>query len=269
MTYRPEFQSRTTSLDVRVERSLSYIQVEGDLYAYKLTYTHRLPESTPGSISVNYKDKESQGFAKLSALQDFLDNKVDDLVKETGLHLVKAEFLQMAQKESYVTAIEHYAPLSKPYYEFAQSEVPPDLVVRIDHSGYMLFDRHGNVLPTAMYFNYMCGQMGEDTYDLDLAVEILSKDLRIATVDPSTRRGDICETKLRYYDIPYYNSEPGRTKTLSFTFSPTKEDMVVLWEKAKSLSTKYPSTEFHRAVFELDMLGLRAAGAAKHDSFYG
>lgn len=268
MTYKPEFQSRTTSFDVRVERSLSYLQVKDDLYVYKLTYTHKLPESTPGSIASTYKDKEYQGFAKLLALQDFSDNKVEDLVKEVGLYLVKAEFLEMAQKEGYVTAAEHYAPISKMYDEFAQSEVSPDLVVRIDRGSYTLFDLSGDVLPTAMHFDYTRGQMDEATYDLGVAVEVLRRDPRITPIDPDNYRGQVCTKALQYYDIPYYNSELGRAKTLPFLFSPTKEDMLKLWEKAETYKGHHPSNELHRAVFDLDMLGLRAAGAVKVTSIY-
>jgi len=42
-----------------------------------------------------------------------------------------------------------------------------------------------------------------------------------------------------------------------------------LWEKAKSLNPRYPSTALHEAVFALDLLGLRAAGIARTDDYYG
>lgn len=275
MTYKPEFQSRTTSFDVRVERSLSYLQVEGDLYVYKLTYTHKLPEATPSSIASTYRDKETQGFAKLAALQDFLGNKVDGITKESTLTLVPEGFLDMARLKGYVVATEHfdkefpYQTTPGVYDVFVQSEVPLDRVVQVDRGSSMLFDRLGNALPTAFYFDYMRGQMDESTYDLEKAIEILSKDFRVTPVDPDSYRGAKGPSKLKFYDIPYYNSEPGRRKTLPFIFSPTKEDMVALWAKAIGYRTNYPSTKLHDAVFDLDMLGLRDAGAAKHDSFYG
>lgn len=273
MTYRPEFQSRTTSFDVRVERSLSYLQVKDDLYVYKLLYTHKLPEATPSSIALTYKDKEAQGFAKLAALQDFSDNKVDGITKEGNLTLVPEGFLDMAQLKGYVVATEHfekefpYQTTPEVYDAFVQSEVPLDRVVQVDRSSHMLFDRLGNALPTAIYFDYMRGQMDESTYDLEKAIEILSKDSRITPVGPDSYRDAKGPSKLKFYDIPYYNSGPGRRKTLPFIFSPTKENMVALWAKAIGYRTNYPSTKLHDAVFDLDMLGLRAAGAAKFVNF--
>lgn len=111
-----------------------------------------------------------------------------------------------------------------------------------------IFNKIGVPFPQAMYFNYMSGKIDNAHYDLDRVIEILSK------------RTDIFNLIIK--DIPYYNSQPGRDKQIEFVWVPTREDMITIWEYCRKAEDYVDS---YRAIFELDLLGLRKAGAAKFD----
>lgn len=163
-----------------------------------------------------------------------------------------------------------------------------DLVI-MDTGSHMLFDRHGEVLPVGMMFEYIShGRITNANHDLTKAAEIL---LERDDIDLWAHAGGFRRDTPAYlhgghkrhkgvklaetvdeaiFSIPYYNAERGRSTCLYFVWKPTREQYSKVWEAAKVVTRKggYPSTEMHRCIFELDMLGLRAGGAAKYDSYY-
>ena len=125
-----------------------------------------------------------------------------------------------------------------------------DLVlVRAEGGGCMVFDRKGKALPVARGVDYIDWCVDNGHYDLDKAVEVLSK------------RSDIHD--LRREPIPYYNQDSGRTETLVFTWAPDVRTYRRAWKWCQGLNVHYPSTRFPYAVDKLDLWGLARAGAKK------
>ena len=133
-------------------------------------------------------------------------------------------------------------------------------MVRLDHGGHMLFDDQGTVLPIALHYDYMNGNMRDGAYDLHGVAEYLKN-------NPQVRPWDE-QTSLTVDRVPYYNVSPGCTQSLAFVFAPTQEQMERIWAKANEGTGEYPSTRLHQSVWELDVLGLRAAGLAKGTSYW-
>ena len=44
--------------------------------------------------------------------------------------------------------------------------------------------------------------------------------------------------------------------------------MTAVWDKAQTMNKNHPSTMLREAAFELDTMGLRAAGAARGKTYY-
>lgn len=157
-----------------------------------------------------------------------------------------------------------------------------DLVI-MDTGSHSLFDRHGDPLPVGVQFDYISnGRITNRNYDLEKAAEIL---LARPDVDVWAHKGGwktheademrvdgkrTAEVRLAttveeaMFKIPYYNADGDRTHTLYFVWKPSREDYKAVLEKAGKRGT----LEFHKAAFDLDILGLRAGGAAKYDDYY-
>jgi hypothetical protein len=147
--------------------------------------------------------------------------------------------------------------LNKEYYEdsFTAFKEQAGILVRFDNDAHMVFDSTGEPLPVAIHFDYI-NSIENESYNLELVSSILSS------------RKDILILK-DIHDIPYYNACNGCTKTINFLWQPSVEDYRKMWNKCLLYGSKYPSCEMHQAVFDEDLLGLRAGGASKFDSYAG
>ncbi len=100
----------------------------------------------------------------------------------------------------------------------------------------------GRVIPCGVAFDYIEPAMRDTAYDVDKAFDILSK------------RTDLHQ--LQKIDVPYYN---GGGKGLFFIWEVPEE----LWgEITTNHSNRY------KYVFDNDLLGLRAGGAALHTDYW-
>lgn len=157
-----------------------------------------------------------------------------------------------------------------------------DLVI-MDTSSHALFDRHGDPLPVGVLFDYISnGRITNCNYNLEKAAEILlaRPDVDVWAHKGGWKNDEADEVRVEgkrtgkvrvattveeaVFKIPYYNARDGRTNSLYFIWKPSREDYKAVLEKAG----KRGLLEFHKAVFDLDMLGLRAGGAAKYDDYY-
>ncbi len=68
--------------------------------------------------------------------------------------------------------------------------------------------------------------------------------------------------------IPYYNERRGRTKTINFVWAPSVEDFRHVWSVAEAYGGSHPWSDRHQAMFDTDVLGLRAGGAARIKAFF-
>lgn len=111
------------------------------------------------------------------------------------------------------------------------------------------------VYPTMIHLDYMKGHLSNDKYDLVKALEILSDN-----PDVEVPSGDHpYDSKIR--SIPYYNAEEDRNRYISINYYPDHETANRLWQEAKRINPKYPTTSDAEAIDALDALGLIAGGA--------
>ncbi len=104
----------------------------------------------------------------------------------------------------------------------------------------------GRAYRAAVWFDYIQAQIHNGAYDLTKAHEILSK-------NPNVRELTAVER------IPSYNWESHKSNTLSFKYAIPDDQMDMLVKAG---------TNIYRVVFDNDLLGLRAGGAAMFEKFY-
>jgi len=129
-------------------------------------------------------------------------------------------------------------------------------LVQDEFDSHMVFDIDDNPIPVGVYFDYIDAQMKNGTYNLKKAHKHLSK------------RKDIHELS-DITEVEWYNRDTKCAEYLHFWWEPSVKAYRKMWKRCLELSDEYPSCRKHQAIFELDLLGLRKAGAALFDSFYG
>lgn len=255
-------QVKTQAIDLRVERTLSHREVAPGVSAYKLQDVFSGKDEVPAWCQNLLDGKVKQGLVKTGELQKFANGKVQELKNDARYYLVPKEYLTLAQQQGF-TAAEDDKELLKLLSEVNANpmEAPEDwAVVAMDYGSHMLFDVQGNPLPVGLFYDYSSGLARDGAYFMDKLVPYLQSHPQ---VHPYRGKHIQCES------VPYYNVSPGCSKFATFVFAPTFDQMQAMWACAKKLNPKYPSTVLHEAVFELDLLGLRAAGIARSESYYG
>lgn len=152
-----------------------------------------------------------------------------------------------------------------PYTRWAAGGYTIEDIILFEGGAHMVRDWQGVPLPCAILFNYIDAHMHNGSYDLAKALEILKArtDVRFYGADRWQEDGEILR-------IPGYNQSAGRTEHLSFVWMPSREDYLKMWERAKTYGNRtHASCDRHRAIFDEDLLGLRAGGAALFNDFYG
>lgn len=161
--------------------------------------------------------------------------------------------------------------------QFALGKYDINNIVIIDHGSHFVSYLDGTPTPVGLRADYISnGRISNATYDLDKLVEILSKrDDIVFFVEKSYRNHekmkDISNVNKRdiIIDIPYYNAEAFRDKTVSFQWHPTKADINTVYDNMQKRNPKYKtSEELWKSIFETDILGLRKGGAALCEEYY-
>ncbi len=134
-------------------------------------------------------------------------------------------------------------------YDFLINGGNPEHLVRVDPCDYSTWRLDGTLLPTGMIFDSEARMNGEH-YDMTKAAAILTERDDVTFV--MRNHGYRPLTEIILPDNP-----PGGH--MSFVWTPNQEQAELLHANR---STRY------NLVFEHDMLGLRAGGAALHDTFY-
>lgn len=114
-------------------------------------------------------------------------------------------------------------------------------------------------------FEYL--PLNEDFYLLEE-----KKTITTATMSPSWNKEkttNISDLNEIIQDIPYYNAELGKDKTVIFEWYPKQEDYNKVFKDIKSRNPKYlTSDQIWQSIFKLDILGLRSGGAALFENYY-
>ncbi len=261
-------QSARLELEVRLE----HVELEDGLCAYRLTTGAPDGAEVPKAFALRAGRTVEEGLARTAAITAFVNGRASHIAQLRELTLVAPQYRELARVHGFMGALEVLekskteCDVRTPYQAFVEGGASLDDIVRMDHGSHMLFDRHGDVLPVGVYFDYMHGNFHEASYDLPRALEALRANPQV-TVLPARRmrEGEVPGIQA----VPHYNAEPGRNAFIAFRFAPTVEQARALWVEQRRLHSKYPSTRIHEAMFNLDTLGLRAAGIARHDSYLG
>ena len=268
------------------ETVLKTVEIAPNLYAYhRKTLRYKLHGNTMGTYQ-RLKDfryphwdlssvvTDDQGLLNTDNLNKMVLGEKFETLNLTILPLAMQETLrtkgwQIWQDESFSTWIPEKAfdAVTDPAFDL-------NTVVYIDRNNHMLFSYDNKPLPVGIVFGYIAGNVTDSRYDLKkLAAHLLSRtDCKIYKNDdlhgeivPSTYANTVKEAIV---DIPPYNARPGCRQTIYFVWQPAADDYARMWDWCVANNQTYPSTDMHRAVFELDLIGARAAGAALFDKFY-
>jgi len=162
-----------------------------------------------------------------------------------------------------------------PFAALVDEGATVDNVIRLDVSNNAVFAADGQPLPVAMPFDYINAGIEETRYDLTIAAKLLlsRSDVRIFKVDwrGHAEKQAIAKTvDEAVVRIPHYNANRGRSHTINFVWMPSVDDYRKMIAHAKaSKQTPYVyGSGLYQSVFELDLLGLRAGGAAHFDQFF-
>lgn len=253
-----------------VSRSFEYLQVHPNWFVYRLSYSLTLDgPANIGGFARQYPDSVQEGFSPMSTLEAMKAGAAPGKEHvQTGEPLVVPANLrdQIATRPTHevIQELQSAAAYKAPFT--ALTENPALIQDLLLWSGYSstFMDLAGTPMPQPLMYSYMDGMMCDGAYDLEKALAVLKADPRVKATDEATpfypERGTLRLTK-----VPSYNSRPGHRWSLDFWFTPTSEDM------AKMLAHDPEARTFddarRKAVFDLDLLGLRAAGAARHAAY--
>lgn len=192
------------------------------------------------------------GIAYNESIGNFIAGKAAFIAVEHKLVFVPPTVLAIAQKLGYPAATD------TPEWHNAVNvsnknpmNAPLDWqLIHDDRSAHMIFDADMNVLPIALEFGYIEGDIRDGRYDLVKLINHLNTRVGVHPVE-----GD---SAIELLDVPYYNVSQGCSQYCRFIFSPTKDEMQLIWSKAQQISRNYPSCYLVDAVIQLDLLGIEA-----------
>lgn len=277
---------------VELKTSLVVRELEEGLYAYKRAMDTKVSKKS-GKLGVK------PHVSTFGPAEGIVDTKNLDLLVR-GKSFTPKNFVCMnaEQREFLRTHTMHgeagtiFRSLNgEPVDAFIEGFDVDDLVT-MNFSDYTMFDRHGDYLPTAVYADYITAQMHNGSYDLDKAAAILLArgDVRLLGKkegswrdEPDMKAPDAKTIKEAIFSVPSYNSSERHSECIYYIWGPSANEFRTLMDYChttfKRHATKKPkgkyhmdgvsSTDVHRAIFELDLLGLRQYGAARKKSFYG
>jgi hypothetical protein len=260
------------SASFKAEVSLEYVDLGDDLAVFRVTRSLQPEGELPGLLKRTASSYVTQGFASTTGLREHATGNeafAHFPESQSRIRVVPEGFLDLVARYGFSKGYDMAQTADKdfdanqPYTDLVDKGVSWDRVLTLEYSSHMVFDRNGLVLPTAIHFDYISAGMSNARYDIPQAAAHLSKNARVHFLDGRGEEGS-CEI----LSIESYNATRFSNRYLHFRFQPTVEEQRQLWAKQLSYGTSYPSTEAHRAVFDLDLLGLRAAGIAYYEDFH-
>jgi hypothetical protein len=255
--------SHTVTLGSRLEVA----QVDENLYVF---------ERTTALDAKGKKLAKSHGLSVSGPQRGFVDEEnMNKLVKNQAfktlnLSIWTPEQFEKARLEGFSEAAERgfglngslLAKLSE------RDDLTADNVVHEKWDSHMVFDRHGNVLPVAVHFDYIESGIDESHFDLEALADALLQlpDVRVLPRDGGrpvkTKDGYARDTstakspKEAIFPIPGYNASEGRTRSIQFVWLPSQEDYAKVWEWAQKHDKQFPSTCMRAGFWALDIHGL-------------
>ena len=269
------------SVPLRVHAKLRYLKVADDLYVYERTVKSVTTYDAKGSMKMPRsaltgldEPKVNSGFIDHLGLNlmrygyEVEDAKPPKEGKSWGEYrLVSPEFLRAFAERGWMPSGYHDTDISSKALTAMMSTTPyrdleadPSLVARIVRLGWSdmtLRDAHGRHLPVAIHIN-----MHSEQCDLERVAEFLigRDDVRL---DARVGRGGVVHTA--HDAMQYTYDEEGNARErmeVEFRWSPSVEACRAMWVVASEFMAQgVTRTEVcKRAVFELDLIGFKAAG---------
>lgn len=267
------FENEST---VVIATRLRVCEIEPNLNAYR-TVTAVKPIDSTGKLGVDIQSKVNgapqQGFVDDKNLQRL---KAGQKHEDLQLSIITAEGRELLRTKGWNEFWENDHKHHIGTDVFAAAENPDD-IVRLDHSSWMMFDRHGEALPVALDFDYIShGGITDGRYDLKkLATHLLGRNDVWIFPRATGWRGSLYDNSGRattldecIVDIPSYNRERGCERTIYFRWQPDVASYRRMWAECLAKKKKYPSTHKHEAIWDLDLLGVRAAGCTYFDDYH-
>lgn len=262
-----EEKEYSTIVTSQTKVTLNFFEIQKGLFFFKQTR-----KTTPISVVGKSKlivstDQEfiDSGIVTEENLENLINNKP---YNRKILSLVSEKDLKKLRLEGYSRFVCNKKNVNKlntaTYDEYIQNEYTPKNLVEIDNGSHLIFDINGNILPTAIYCDYIKSRIDESSYDLEkLAEHLLArKDILIIEDTRIYDDEDIFKYKAKsvedaIYSIPYYNAEEGRTKSINFLWQPNKKDFQKVWKACQRPGEKYPSCRIVDRIFDLDILDIK------------
>jgi hypothetical protein len=139
------------------------------------------------------------------------------------------------------------------------------ILVRLDYDSHMAFSIKGAPYPVAKQFDYIEGTLDNLHYDLEKAVQILSKRKDVQLVKSEQPHYN---SNPYILEIPYYNRGDGRYDYVAFRWIPTVQTYRKVWKKCLAVEKDYPSTRIREVALGMDLFGLRKGGAEKERHWF-
>jgi len=247
-------------------RSLSVHPLPFGLTVFRLSYTADMPSEEAAIFGTAYPAKVVEGFALSTTIQDFIHGKTAVLRSERGFVFMPAGLRQRIATDDIYPVLKDWEKLEMsqlPYTAFEKGDANPEDLLDIDMSNNVVLTRTGEPMPQPLHFDYMDGYLNNGAYDLEKALPVLRANPRVRPSDVPRGQRD----ELSILPVPSYNRRTNQSQYLAVTFIPTMDELQRM--VAHIPASRLSRLERYRAVFELDILGLRAAGAAKYPTYEG
>jgi hypothetical protein len=280
MTNPPQTQTFTSDAMLRLSVVLETIEIAPDLIVYRETRAQAVENVTgftPGGLDHSYTH---EGFITKSDLD--AKRKGREFSTQTGLKVLPLDVIGRFRTHGFHDAIcpedkhgvrQEVVLRNDPFTAFSTGEATIDNVWLLDWRNHGVFDHTGKPTPLAVKFGYLGGNFHNGSYDLSKAAEHLLSRSDVVVFKgeerrySSRRQKDIAaNAREAVQHIPYYNAGKHYNQQIEFKWIPSDEDYARLVEKV-TLKRMALTDDKYRAIFDLDLLGLRAAGAAFYDTY--
>ena len=180
------------------------------------------------------------------------DTDLRNLRSQQGIILaLPPEFLEELQQDQNTSIGQHQIKDPLKVIEEGGTVIPVDYFSPSN----LEFDLDGVPYPQQHRFGYITGSFANDNYDLDKAVEILSKRSDVALLPFGGDKYAAKKKPVEYIvGIPSYNASDTRHSYIAFDWFPSREDYAKAYK---------PNQPIHIGIYENDLLGLHAGGAVR------
>jgi hypothetical protein len=265
--------------NVTVDFSIEAIEVEQDLFVCRETMS-KVIANQHGDVVVS--GIESNKVSEFAVDRKNLDAKLNGLgFKKLDLWAVSDKYIEdirtkgfdFVWREARENKVEW---CSRDFFaDFAEGKLRGRNLIRIDFGNYLIAEKSGLPLPAAIHFDYMAGGIHDGRFDLEKAAShLLSRDDVVVFQPSSVSHGvrsmarpvrrKIVNARDCICDVPHYNWASNRSRYLSFKWMPSIDQYRAVAAMAENLAL---SDQVHKAIFDSDALGLRAAGAARFSDY--